>query len=97
LRCLEWIDRYGDIGGDRFQEYKTFSPQGYHNMGWKDSGVAVVYPDGSQVRQPIAICELQGLVYSAKRRMSEVFETLGEDAKGKCVEGRSRDAQGQIQ
>jgi glycogen debranching enzyme len=78
LRCLEWIDRYGDLDGDGFQEYKTFSKQGYHNMGWKDAEDAVVYPDGSQVQQPIAICELQGYVYDAKLRMAEVFEVLGE-------------------
>jgi len=78
LRCLEWIDRYGDLDGDGFQEYKTFSEQGYHNMGWKDAGDAVVDSDGTQVDQPIATCELQGLVYAAKLRMAEVFAILGE-------------------
>src|SRR5207247_6703908 len=28
-RCLEWIDRYGDLDGDGFQEYQTYSQQGY--------------------------------------------------------------------
>jgi glycogen debranching enzyme len=78
LRCLEWIDRYGDLDGDGFQEYRTRSPQGYENMGWKDSGDAVVYPDGRQVRQPKALCELQGYVFDAWLRMAEVFEALGE-------------------
>ncbi len=78
LRCLEWIDHYGDLDGDGFQEYRTFSKQGYHNMGWKDAEDAVVYPDGSQVEQPIATCELQGYVYDAKLRMAEVFDLLGE-------------------
>ena len=45
--CLSWIDRYGDRDGDGFQEYQTRSPVGYENMGWKDSGDCVVYPDGS--------------------------------------------------
>jgi glycogen debranching enzyme len=78
LRCLEWIDRCGDLDGDGFQEYKTFSPQGYHNLAWKDASDAVVYPDGSQVEQPIAICELQGYVYDAKLRMAEIFEAFGD-------------------
>src|SRR5579884_1570827 len=77
-RCLEWIDKYGDLDGDGFQEYKTFSTQGYENMGWKDSGDAVVYPDGSQVKQPKALCELQGYVFDAWMRMAEVFDALGE-------------------
>lgn len=78
LRCLEWIDRYGDLDGDGFQEYKTRSSNGYENMGWKDAGDAVVYPDGSQVKQPKALCELQGYVFDAKLRMAEVFDALGE-------------------
>ncbi len=50
--CLDWIDHYGDLDGDGFQEYKTFSTPGYNNMGWKDAANAVVYADGSQVKQP---------------------------------------------
>ncbi len=80
-RCLEWIDRYGDLDGDGFQEYRTRSSLGYHNMAWKDAGNAVVWPDGAQVALPIGTCELQGYVYDAKRRMAEVYTVLGEDAR----------------
>jgi len=80
-RCLEWIDRYGDLDGDGFQEYQTRSSLGYHNMAWKDAGNAVVWPDGAQVALPIGACELQGYVYDAKRRMAEVYTVLGEDAR----------------
>src|SRR5262245_53026403 len=59
LRCLDWIDRYGDVDADGFQEYRTRSEKGYSNMGWKDAFDAVVYPDGRQVAQPKALCELQ--------------------------------------
>src|SRR5262249_28911529 len=76
-RCLLWIDEYGDPDGDGFQEYQTRSPAGYENMGWKDSGDSVVYPDGSLVKGPKALCELQGYVYSAWIRMAEVFDALG--------------------
>jgi len=75
--CLSWIDNYGDCDGDGFQEYQTRSPVGYENMGWKDSGDSVVHPDGSLVRGPKALCELQGYVYDAWLRMSEVFDELG--------------------
>ena len=75
--CLSWIDRYGDRDGDGFQEYQTKSPVGYENMGWKDSGDSVVYPDGSLVRGPKALCELQGYVYNAWLRMAEIFDELG--------------------
>jgi glycogen debranching enzyme len=78
LRCLEWIDNYGDLDGDGFQEYQVRSQNGIENQGWKDSGDAIVYPDGSQVKAPKALCELQGYVFDAWMRMAEVFEVLGE-------------------
>src|SRR5215471_12175376 len=80
-RCLSWIDDYGDRDGDGFQEYETRSPVGYENMGWKDSGDSVVYPDGSLVKGPKALCELQGYVYDAWVRMAEVFDALGKPAR----------------
>jgi glycogen debranching enzyme len=75
--CLAWIDKYGDRDGDGFQEYQTRSSAGYENMAWKDSGDGVVYPDGSLVKGPKALCELQGYVYDAWVRMAEVFDVLG--------------------
>ncbi len=77
-KCLYWIDHYGDLDGDGFQEYKTFSSYHYDNVGWKDASDAVVYADGTQVRQPKGLCELQGYVYDAKTRMAEVFDVLGD-------------------
>jgi glycogen debranching enzyme len=88
--CLSWIDNYGDRDGDGFQEYQTRSPVGYENMGWKDSGDSVVYPDGSLVRGPKALCELQGYVYDAWLRMSEIFEELGKS--GRAEELRTKAA-----
>ncbi|HEX6478327.1 MAG TPA: glycogen debranching N-terminal domain-containing protein [Ktedonobacteraceae bacterium] len=79
--CLGWIDRYGDLDGDGFQEYKTYSSRGYENVGWKDAGDAVVYADGTPVKQPKGLCELQGYVYDAKVRMAEIFAVLGDSAR----------------
>ena len=80
-KCLSWIDSYGDLDGDGFQEYKSFSSYHYENIGWKDAGDAVVYADGSQVKQPKGLCELQGYVYDAKTRMAEIFQVLGDEAR----------------
>ncbi len=79
--CLAWIDQSGDLDGDGFQEYQTRSPAGYENMGWKDSGEAVMYPDGRLVRGPKALCELQGYVYDAWRRMAQVYDVLGNTSR----------------
>jgi glycogen debranching enzyme len=74
--CLAWIDKYGDRDGDGFQEYQTRSKAGYENMAWKDSGDSVMYPDGTLVRGPKALCELQGYVYDAWLRMAEIYDEL---------------------
>ncbi len=74
--CLTWIDKYGDRDGDGFQEYQTRSTAGYENMGWKDSGDSVMYPDGTLVSGPKALCELQGYVYDAWLRMAEIYDEL---------------------
>jgi glycogen debranching enzyme len=87
--CLSWIDQYGDRDGDGFQEYQTRSPVGYENMSWKDSGDSVVYTDGSLVKGPKALCELQGYVYDAWVRMAEVFDALGKPDRAQALRAKA--------
>ena len=87
--CLAWIDDDGDRDGDGFQEYQTRSSAGYENMGWKDSGEAVMYPDGKLVRGPKALCELQGYVYDAWRRMAQIYEALGNSARAGALRDKA--------
>jgi glycogen debranching enzyme len=84
-KCLDWIDHYGDLDGDGFQEYKTYSSLGYENLAWKDASDSVVYADGSQVKQPKGLCELQGYVYDAKTRMAEAFQVLGDEQRAQAL------------
>lgn len=88
--CLNWIERYGDLDGDGFQEYASRSTDGYENQGWKDAGDAVVYPDGSLVQGPKALCELQGYVYDAWQRMAEIFDELGEGDAARRLREKAR-------
>ncbi len=83
--CLTWIDKYGDRDGDGFQEYQTRSAAGYENMAWKDSGDSVMYPDGTLVRGPKALCELQGYVYDAWLRMAEIYDELGNKRRANAL------------
>ena len=78
LAALEWIDQYGDLDGDGYVEYRKRSPKGLDNQGWKDSWDAIVHPDGSLARGPIALVEVQGYVYQAKSRMATLADALGE-------------------
>ncbi|HEY3209154.1 MAG TPA: amylo-alpha-1,6-glucosidase [Actinomycetota bacterium] len=76
--ALEWIDDYGDQDGDGFVEYRTQSPRGVPNQGWKDSFDSVVHADGRLAPAPIALVEVQGYVYMAKQRVADVFDALGD-------------------
>ncbi len=90
-RCLEWIDAYGDRDGDGFQEYQTRSSAGYENQGWKDSGEALVNLDGSLVKGPKALCELQGYVYDAWLRMAEIYEYRGSADRARVLKAKARE------
>jgi glycogen debranching enzyme len=83
--CLEWIDNWGDRDRDGLQEYQTRAPAGYENQSWKDSGEAIVYPDGTPVKGPKALCELQGYVYDAWLRIAELFEILGKSDRARVL------------
>ena len=69
-RIMDWARERGDLDGDGYLEYQTRSPKGTKNQGWKDSGDAIVYDDGSPVPSPIATCELQGYWYVAQELMA---------------------------
>ena len=90
-KCLAWIDQYGDIDGDGFQEYLKLSEKGLENQGWKDSDDAIVYPDGSVVRGSKALCELQGYVYDAWLRMAEIFKAVGRHADSDKLLAKAED------
>jgi glycogen debranching enzyme len=90
-RCLEWIDRYGDLDDDGFQEYLKRSPKGLDNQGWKDSGDSVVHADGTPAEAPIALSELQGYVFEAKLCMAELFEALGDAARAGALRAQAEE------
>jgi glycogen debranching enzyme len=68
-RILDWAREYGDRDRDGYLEYETRSRMGTKNQGWKDSGDAIVYDDGTTVEPPIATCEIQGYWYLAQQLM----------------------------
>ncbi|ACK82770.1 glycogen debranching N-terminal domain-containing protein [Methylorubrum extorquens] len=77
--ALEWIDTYGDRDGDGFVEYARETEQGLANQGWKDSHDSIFHADGAMAKGPIALCEVQGYVYAAKRGAARLASMLGED------------------
>jgi len=73
LRALDWLERDATGQHDGFYASTTRSHQGIHNQAWKDSDDAVMREDGSQVPQPVAACEEQGIVFAAKLALAEVL------------------------
>jgi glycogen debranching enzyme len=66
-RALDWITRYGDLDADGLVEYQRVSANGLVNQGWKDSHDSISHADGSMAEGPIALCEVQGYAYAARR------------------------------
>ncbi len=83
--ALQWIDRHGDRDGDGFVEYRP-DPRGLANQGWRDSGDAVFHEDGSPASGPIALCEVQGYVYAAKRQGARLARLAGRPALAESLE-----------
>ena len=80
-RALEWIDRFGDLDGDGFVEYARRSDHGLVQQGWKDSSDSVYHRDGRLAPAPIALCEVQGYVYAAKRAAAGLAAARGDNAR----------------
>jgi glycogen debranching enzyme len=86
LAALEWIDRYGDRDADGFVEYGRRRDSGLRNQGWKDSDDAVFHADGSLAEGPIALCEVQGYVYAARRLAALLAVDFGDNALASRLE-----------
>jgi glycogen debranching enzyme len=90
-RALEWIDLYGDSDGDGFVEYVRRSSDGLTSQGWKDSVDSVSHADGVLAEGPIALCEVQGYVYAARRRAAELARYLGHEARAGELERQAEE------
>jgi glycogen debranching enzyme len=78
--ALEWIDRFGDRDGDGYVEYERRNTKdGLENQCWKDSDDSIRFRDGSLARTPLAVCEIQGYVYDAKRRCARLARDVWGD------------------
>lgn len=88
--ALAWMDQMGDIDGDGFVEYRRATEEGLANQGWKDSQDAVFHADGSLAKGPIALAEVQGYVFEAKRLAARCARRLGQDALAKTLDADAR-------
>ena len=75
--ALQWIDGPGDPDDDGFVEYRRASDLGLANQGWKDSFDAIFHADGELAEGHIALAEVQGYVFAAKRLAARCAWRLG--------------------
>ncbi len=87
--ALKWIDGPGDPDGDGFVEYLRATEQGLANQGWKDSNDAVFHADGRLAEGAIALAEVQGYVYAAKRLAAVCARHLGHKAEANKLDAQA--------
>jgi glycogen debranching enzyme len=89
--ALHWLDTYGDADHDGFVEYHRHSSSGLVHQGWKDSHDAVFHADGTAATGPIALCEVQGYVYAAKRAAAALARVFGDTTRAEELSRESED------
>ncbi|HWI65504.1 MAG TPA: amylo-alpha-1,6-glucosidase [Symbiobacteriaceae bacterium] len=69
--ALGWI-------GEGFLEFRADQGMGLVVQSWKDSPNSMTHRDGRPAASPVAVSEVQGYVYDAKRRLAPILAELGE-------------------
>ncbi|MGN6380490.1 MAG: amylo-alpha-1,6-glucosidase, partial [Gaiellales bacterium] len=89
--ALDWIERFGDLDGDGFLEYRRRSPKGLANQCWKDSDTSIRFADGRTATGPIATCEIQAYAYAARLGLARLArDVYGDRALARRLTGDAR-------
>ena len=79
--ALGWIDGPADPDGDGFVEYARQRSTGLAQQGWKDSDDSVFHADGALADGPLALSEIQGYVFAARRAAADLAVAIGLDER----------------
>ncbi|MEW6046320.1 MAG: glycogen debranching N-terminal domain-containing protein [Bacillota bacterium] len=88
-KAVEWMERYGDLDGDGFIEYRRRSWAGLDNQGWKDSWDSVWHADGQLARPPVALVEVQAYAYQAYRSLATLTRRLGRAGQADALQEKA--------
>lgn len=69
--ALAWI-------GDGLLTFSADAGLGLHVQSWKDSHDSLTHRDGTPAASPVAVSEVQGYVYDAKRCLAPILAAAGE-------------------
>lgn len=89
VRAMEWIEVHGDRDGDGFVEYYRQTKDGLANQGWKDSYDSISHADGRLAQGPIALAEVQGYAYAARRAAAAIARLLGHGTEAAALDDRA--------
>jgi glycogen debranching enzyme len=94
-RALQWMDanEADRVNLPGYLSYGTRSEKGLLNQGWKDSDNGIVNEDGSLCAPPIALVEVQGYLYHARRAAAALFRALGEGDRAAQLEHQADELQ----
>jgi glycogen debranching enzyme len=92
-RALGWMERHADPDGDGFLEYARRTDSGLLQQGWKDSYDSIFHADGALAEPPIALCELQGYAYAARRGAADLADALGHPRRARRLREAAADLQ----
>lgn len=76
-RALDWIENSADTETG-FLAYHQDAEKGFPNQGWKDSSNSIIHKSGEYGQSPIALIEVQGYVYQAKKMLAPIMKELGD-------------------
>ena len=75
--ALRWLGEHADPDGDGLVEYIDTTGHGLSNQGWKDSGDAVRFHDGTLATAPIVLAEVQGYAHEAAVNGAALLDAFG--------------------
>lgn len=84
--ALQWIQRQGQSDGDGFLRYHARSKRTLRNQGWKDSENAIQFGDGRLATGPLALVEVQGYQYRARRELAAILRSRGDSASAEQLD-----------
>lgn len=75
VAAMGWVDAAARSGSG-YVQYARRTTRGLVNQGWKDSHDAISHTDGTLAEPPIALAEVQGYVYAARRGLARLARRL---------------------
>jgi glycogen debranching enzyme len=86
-RALAWLDRKTAEDAAGYVTYDGFADGDQPiNQSWRDSGTGVLRSNGSYPRPPLALVEVQGYAFQARRLIAAVLRRTGEDGPADALD-----------